>query len=222
MNRKNEMSKKVFNPTVKLKKSHKNQHEHSKLVMKQKTSGRKSMSLIHCIPKFSQVLPSKHMSVAQKALQQKIKSRKNENADTEDSFDGESNYHRLLNKAVVETRSCKFPVPELTIEPIVNKFEKRNYGREKETLKTTEVPELTIIPKYPHLLQTDTIPKFISKEEIESSMKFLILNKDDFERVLSTNSVFSSYIFLPNLNVFVHPLVVPNPFSLISSDSVFS
>ena len=222
MNRENEISKKVVNPPVKLKNPYKNQHQHSKLVMKQKTSGRKSMSQIHCIPKFSQVMPSKHMSVAQKALQQKIKSRKTDNADTEDSFDRDSNYFGLLNNAVFENNSCKFQVPELTIKPIVKKLENKSYESGKETSKSMEVPELTIIPKYPQLLQTDTIPKFISKEEIESSMRFLILNKDDFERVLYMNPVFSTYIFLPKLNVFVHPLVVPNPFSLFSSDSLFS
>ena len=47
----------------------------SQLVMKNKSSGRKSCSLIHCIPKFSQVMPSKHMTDAQRALQTKIRAR---------------------------------------------------------------------------------------------------------------------------------------------------
>ena len=49
----------------------------SKLVMKNRRAGRKSLSLIHCIPKFSKVLPTKHMSEAQKALLTKIKSKQN-------------------------------------------------------------------------------------------------------------------------------------------------
>ena len=54
--------------------THTKRGEHSKLVMKSKTTGRKSVSSIHCIPQFSQV-PSKRMSEAQKALQQKIKAK---------------------------------------------------------------------------------------------------------------------------------------------------
>ena len=219
MNKEIEISKKVVNPHIKSKKPFKIQYEHSKLVMKQKTSGRKSASLIHCIPKFSKVLPSKHMSAAQKALQEKIKSRKIKNSDTVDMSDQEENYTGagLFNDSVVETSSYKCPVSELTIKPIVNKIEERTDKRDYKTSTIENLPELTIIPKYPHLLQPNTIPKFISKEEIESSMKFLILNKDDFERILSTNPVFSTYIFLPKLNVFVHPLVVPNPFYHFSS-----
>ena len=55
--------------------------EHSKLVIKNKRPGRKSIGLIHCIPKFSKVLPTKHMSEAQKALQNKIRRKTNPGAE---------------------------------------------------------------------------------------------------------------------------------------------
>ena len=209
---------------------HEEKNSYSQLVMKNKTSGRKSLSKIHCIPKFSQVMPSKHMSQAQRALQLKIKTKnsisnglKHENQDNHLS---EITYNPHYGTSFREFHEPE--LPELTIE-----FAKSSSKTRKQQLKTEnneQVPEITIIPKYPtsvrNLQSKETIShgrrfqcsnvqgqEMImnpSTELIRNTMNLLILSKEDFETISCTNPLFSTYIFLPKLNVFAHPLVVPN------------
>ena len=164
----------------------------SKLVMKNRSAGRKSMSLIHCIPKFSKVLPAKQMSEARKALLTKIKSKQNDNEEEYPYMSGHSDIK-------VEENYQNFLSPELTIEPV------RKKPRPSQEYSECDQPEITIIPKYPQLLPT--APP--SQQSLISTMQLLALKKEDYEKLLPTNPIFSSYIFLPSLNLFVHPLVFP-------------
>ena len=158
----------------------------SKLVMKQKRTGRNS---VHCIPKFSQVLPSKPMSAAQKALQDKIRS-KHQSPSTS-STDQEP----ILNDSTGS---------ELTIEPT-----SRVMKRDKHV---KVVPDLTIIPKYPHLTQIKSDNEEESRLSGTTGNKsglHFVLSKDDFEKISQSNPIFySSYVLLPGPNIFVHPLLV--------------
>ena len=155
--------------------------------MKNRSAGRKSMSLIHCIPKFSKVLPAKKMSEARKALLSKIKSKQNENDEEYPDMSSDSDLHQ------------HFLAPELTIEPV------RKRPRQSQEYSGCDQPEITIIPKYPQLLA----PAPPSQQSLVSTMQLLALKKEDYENLLPTNPIFSSYIFLPSLNLFVHPLVFP-------------
>ena len=159
----------------------------SKLVMKNRSAGRKSVSLIHCIPKFSKVLPAKQMSEARKALLTKIKSKQNDDEYPDMPGPSDSDLHK------------HFLAPELTIEPV------RKRPRQSQDNSDCDQPEITIIPKYPQLLP----PAPPSQQNLVSTMQLLALKKEDYENLLPTNPIFSSYIFLPSLNLFVHPLVFP-------------
>ena len=161
----------------------------SKLVMKNRSAGRKSMSLIHCIPKFSKVLPAEQMSEARRALLTKIKSKQNENDDEYPEMPGNSDSDLQQH----------FLAPELTIEPV------RKRARRSRDFSGCDQPEITIIPKYPQLLP----PAPVNQQNLVSTMQLLALKKEDYENLLPTNPIFSSYIFLPSLNLFVHPLVFP-------------
>ena len=160
----------------------------SKLVMKNRSAGRKS-NLIHCIPKFSKVLPAKQMSEARKALLSKIKSKQNDTDEEYPDMPGhsDSDLHQ------------HFLAPELTIEPV------RKRPRQSQDSSECDQPEITIIPKYPQLLP----PAPPSQQNLLSTMQLLALRKEDYDNLLPTNPIFSSYIFLPSLNLFVHPLVFP-------------
>ena len=167
----------------------------SKLVMKNRSAGRKSMSLIHCIPKFSKVLPAKQMSEARKALLTKIKSKQNDNDEEYPDMPGMPGHSEIK----VESNYQHFLAPELTIEPV------RKRPRPSQEYPESDQPEITIIPKYPQLLPT--APP--SQQNLLSTMQLLALKKEDYDNLLPTNPIFSSYIFLPSLNLFVHPLVFP-------------
>ena len=209
-------SRKSKSQDIKMK--HEEKNSYSQLVMKNKTSGRKSLSKIHCIPKFSQVMPSKHMSQAQRALQLKIKTKnsisngiKHENHDNQLS---EITYNPQYGTSFREFHEPK--LPELTIEFAKNSSKTRKQQLKKEN--NEQVPEITIIPKYPtsvsNLQSQETFSHGRimnpSTELIRNTMNLLILSKEDFENISCTNPLFSTYIFLPKLNVFAHPLVVPN------------
>ena len=175
----------------------------SKLLMKNRRAGRKSVSLIHCIPKFSKVLPNKHMSEAQRALLTKIKSKHSEN-EQEDEDDQSDMREESGSELDIRVHHNSLPYhnflpPELTIEPA------RSRPREQPECIERAQPEITIIPKYPQLLPSVTP----SQQSLLSTMQMLVLRKEDYETLLPTNPVFSSYIFLPSLNLFVHPLVFP-------------
>ena len=200
-------------------------NEHSKLVIKNQRPGRKSLSVIHCIPKFSKVLPTKHMSEAQKALQKKIRKKaigaplptsESESNRTIDNSD------MVFNSFSREINSKQTISAELSIEPVTkNKSKIQRYDRQHHE------PEITIIPKYPHLLSqqqplgvrllNDPNGGHASGNEKEKEIipqraksHIFIIKKDDFEKLLPTNpTLFSSYIFLPSMNCFVHPFLLP-------------
>ena len=173
----------------------------SKLLMKNRRAGRKSLSLIHCIPKFSKVLPNKNMSEAQKALLTKIKSKQNEtDCNEEDEYPEDLPVERYRGDNNLTFHN--FSPPELTIEPA------RRRPRHNQQCVESSQPEITIIPKYPQLLPAVTP----AQQNILSTMQMLVLRKEDYEALLPTNPVFSSYIFLPSLSLFVHPLVFPTQF----------
>lgn len=188
----------------------------SKLVMKNKTTGRKSNSLIHCIPQFSQVMPSHKMTLARRALLQKIKSKSNEKKAEEIqeknivSFGEDS--RRISTTETHNYATNNLPPPELTIKAIRG----NSFGREskpKEGASESIVPEITIFPKYPRILyELPRASSIISSNLLASCMNNLIVAKDDFEKLSEKNPFFSDYIFLPKLNLFVHPLVVPHQF----------
>ena len=205
--------------------THTKRGEHSKLVMKSKTTGRKSVSSIHCIPQFSQV-PSKRMSEAQKALQQKIKAKSLEDShklqqNIYPPVDSDHFYRDMSSSAInrpnksSSTSYYEFPLPELTIEPIRSRPEASQWKFKAEEGdgscdSDTPPPEITIIPKYPQLIVPEQVPSMLTESLISSTMNNLILRKDDFEKLLPTNPIYSTYVFLPRLNVFVHPLAVPS------------
>ena len=205
--------------------THTKRGEHSKLVMKSKTTGRKSVSSIHCIPQFSQV-PSKRMSEAQKALQQKIKAKSLEEdshklqqniyspADSDHFYrDMSSSATNRAKKTNSATSYYEFPLPELTIEPSRSRPEACKLKlkvEEEDKSFDTPPPEITIIPKYPQLIVPEQVPSIMTESLISSTMNNLILRKDDFEKLWPTNPLYSTYVFLPRLNVFVHPLAVPS------------
>ena len=188
----------------------------SKLVMKNKTTGRKSNSLIHCIPQFSQVMPSHKMTLARRALLQKIKSKGNEKKAEEIqerkfvSFGEDS--RRISTTETHNYATNNLPPPELTIKAI----RRNSFGREsktKEGASESIVPEITIFPKYPRILnELPRTSSIISSNFLASSMNNLIVTKEDFEKLSEKNPFFSDYIYLPKLNFFVHPLVVPHQF----------
>ena len=186
----------------------------SKLVMKNKTTGRKSNSLIHCIPQFSQVMPSHKMTLARRALLQKIKSKGSEKKAEEIqernnvSFGIES--RRISTIETHNYATNNLPPPELTIKTI----RRNSFGREsktKEGASESIVPEITIFPKYPRILhELPRASSILSSNLLASCMSNLIVAKEDFEKLSETNPFYSDYIFLPKLNFFVHPLVVPH------------
>ena len=184
----------------------------SKLVMKNKTTGRKSNSLIHCIPQFSQVMPSHTMTVARRALLQKIESKGNENKAEERNTDYASEDWRRISAN--DTNSCasnNLPPPELTIEAISRNFSGRDFdSKTEESASQCQfiVPEISIFPKYPSILHT--IPR--SSSFIATCMSNLVVPKESFEKLSQINPFFSGYIFLPKLNFFVHPFVVSKQF----------
>ena len=129
------------------------------------------------------------MSEARKALLSKIKSKQSEN-----------DYQDLPGPGLSSNRPLNiqnFTPPELTIEPA------RKRPRQSQDYSENDGPEITIIPKYPQLLSS------VSPSQESFLSTILVLKKDDYERLLPTNPIFSSYIFLPSLNLFVHPLVFP-------------
>ena len=183
------------------------------------------MSSIHCIPQFSQV-PSKRMSEAQKALQQKIKAKSLEEdthklqqniyspADSDHFYrDMSSSATNSPKKTNSATSYYEFPLPELTIEPSRSRPEASKWkfkSEEGDGSCDTPPPEITIIPKYPQLIVPEQVPSIMTESLISSTMNNLILRKDDFEKLWPTNPLYSTYVFLPRLNVFVHPLAVPS------------
>ena len=186
----------------------------SKLLMKNKTTGRKSNSLIHCIPQFSQVMPSHTMTVARRALLQKIKSKGNENKAEERNTDYAGEDCRRISANDTISCACasnNLPPPELTIKEIRRNSSGRDFNSKTEESASQcqfIVPEISIVPKYPRILHT--IPR--SSSFIASCMSNLVVPKESFEKLSQINPFFSGYIFLPKLNFFVHPLVVSNQF----------
>ena len=181
-----------------------NVENHSQLVMKNKTqTGRKSPRLIHCIPKFSQVMPTNQMTMARRALQNKIKS-KRASLHNMDNVTKSDNKLRTINTTNQDQILNLFP--ELTIELV------RNEESRKKINPDFLVPDVTIIPKYPHFtteekLMSSTVNNHsVQKDKLKNKV---ILNREEYEALLPTNPVYSLYIFLPDLNVFVHPLAVP-------------
>ena len=193
----------------------------SKLVMKNKTTGRKSNSLIHCIPQFSQVMPSHKMTLARRALLQKIKSKDIEKNAAEikerKTVSAEEDWRRISTSVTNNYATNNLPPPELTIKAI----RRNSSGREsktKEGASESIVPDITIFPKYPHFLhELPSTSSIISSNLLGSCMNNLIVTKEDFEKLSEKNPYFSEYIFLPKLNFFVHPLVVPHQFPRLNT-----
>ena len=162
-------------------------------------------------------MPSKQMTEARRALQLKIKSKsvvRNLEKLGDTSIDPTGEKLRNFTRSV--TQHCttqEIPSPELTIKPI----NRNSCGREstnEEDASDSIVPDITIFPKYPQFLNES--PQYSSLPSLNlfaSTMRNLIVAKDDFEKFSQNNPFFSGYIFLPKLKMFVHPVVVPNQFS---------
>ena len=183
---------------------------HSKLVMKNKTTGRKSNSLIHCIPQFSQVMHSHKMTVARRALLQKIKSKGDERKAAKRNTDYAIEDWRRIS-ANGTNSGAPNDLPELTIKTIRRNSSGRDFdSKTEESASQCQfiVPEISIFPKYPSILHT--IPR--SSSFIATCMSNLVVPKESFEKLSQINPLFSGYIFLPKLNFFVHPLVFSKQF----------
>ena len=184
---------------------------HSKLVMKNKTTGRKSNSLIHCIPQFSQVMHSHKMTVARRALLQKIKSKGDERKAAKRNTDYAMEDWRRISANGTNSGASN-NLPELTIKTIRRNSSGRDFdSKTEESASQCIVPEITIFPKYPRILPTSPQNSFTSNL-LASCMSNLVVPKESFEKLSQINPLFSGYIFLPKLNFFVHPLVFSKQF----------
>ena len=167
--------------------------------------------MIHCIPQFSQVMPSNKMTVTRRALLQKIKSK-----GIEKSVELKVSYtdKAVEDKRRIATSETKIyatnnlPPPELTIKAIRRDSSGRK-SKTEEIASQSIVPDISIFPKYPRFIHE--LPRNFSSSAsnlLVSSMNNLIVTTEDFEKLSQTNPYFSAYVFLPKFNFFVHPLVL--------------
>ena len=198
----------------------------SKLVLKPVSQGARKRALIHSIPKFSQVLPNQQLTQVQKVLQERLLKKIVTSEAVESQDNNKKNVVRPRQKhgrKPHKANICRVKRTEESTSSLNERVPEANETEDSSKKVLTDLlsarPELTVTVKSSDPKMTEpNSSKNVQKSTMISSIEqqssclpySLVLPPEEHDRLAPHNPLYATYVYLPSVRLFVHPLAIPS------------